>query len=291
MKRIVITLVFFLIIFSLFSQKPPAKTSFGIPKGAVVATFFSDMDCYIKLNASTKVIPVVNNMMQTSVDKYIIKSGEPASLILKAGENKIEAFTLDNKNSLKKSVSAKANERPNIDLTFLGDNKFLDYIKEGNLLMVEGAVKKNAALINNTDESLMSSPLETAIVNSKVDIVKFLLDNGADFNTPEKIYPLHKVASFASNKIPKAGGKTDDIILVDLFLSKGCKINDLDDGGNTPLHCAVRANKAELVKYLVELGADVNAKNVFEDTPLKIAQDKGLVSVIDYLKTKNAVDK
>jgi ankyrin repeat protein len=47
----------------------------------------------------------------------------------------------------------------------------------------------------------------------------------------------------------------------------------------------------ELVAYFIELGADVNAKNVFEDTPLKIAQDKGFVSVIDLLKTKNAVDK
>jgi len=291
MKKLYSTLLLLLFIIPLFAQKPPANSSFALPKGAIFVTVTSDMDCTIKLNASTKIVPVLNNRMMASTDKFIIKSGEAGSFILKAGENKIEAFTMDNKNSLKRSVTAKANERPELELVFLGDNKFLDYIKEGNLSMVEGAVKKNPVLLNNSDESLLASPLETAIVNSKVDIVKYFVSNGADFNKPEKIYPLHKAASFGSGKIPKAGGKSDDRILVDLFLSKGCKITDVDDGGNTPLHCAVRANKMELVAYFIELGADVNAKNVFDDTPLKIAQDKGLVSVIDLLKTKNAVDK
>ncbi len=293
MKKLYISLLFFLFISSVFSQKPSpvAKTNVALPKGAIVATVSADMDCTIKLNAATKIVPVVNNMMQASVDKFIIKAGETRSFILKTGDNKMEAFTLDNKNSIKKTVTAKPNEKPIVALVFLGDSKFLDYIKEGNLSMVEGVVKKNPALINNLDENLLASPLETAILNSKVAIVKYLVDNGADYNKPEKIYPLHKAAAFASGKTSKTGGKADDKLLIDFFLTKGCKIKDVDEGGNTPLHSAVRANKAELAMYLVELGADVNAKNVFDDTPLKIAQDKGYVSVIDFLRTKNAVDK
>jgi hypothetical protein len=30
------------------------------------------------------------------------------------------------------------------------------------------------------------------------------------------------------------------------------------------------------------------AKNDFDDTPLKIAQDKGYITIINYLKTKGA---
>jgi len=291
MKKIFSLIIFFISVIYSTAQPTAVKKSVALPKGAVVGNFNSEMDFYLKINAFTKLNPVENNLMQKSVDKFTIKAGTPTSFLLKAGENKIEAYTLDNKNVLKKSVSAKANEKPDVELIFLGDNKLLDYIKEGNLAMVEGALKKNPSLLNGWDGALLMSPLETAIVNSKVDVVKFLMGQGADFNKPEKIYPLHKSALFGSGKIPKAGGKSDDRVLVDLFLSKGCKINDLDEGGNTALHCAVRANKYDLVVYLIGLGADVNAKNVFEDTPLKIAQDKGYVSIMDYLKTKNALEK
>lgn len=290
MKKTNILILLSIIVYSIQAQAP-AKKKTALPKGAVVGTFTPDMDCYLKINASTKVIPVEGFYMETSVDKYTIKAGETKSFLLKAGANKIEAFTLDNKNTLVRTLTAKANDSFDEQLTFLGDNKFLDYVKEGNVLMVEGALAKNPSYLNDWSESLLVSPLETAIINSKVEVVKLLLNKGADFNNPEKIYPLHKSASFASNKTPKAGGKPDDRILVDLFLSKGCKISDVDESGNTALHCAVRANKYDLVVYLIEKGADVNAKNIFDDTPLKIAQDKGYVSIIDFLKTKNAVDK
>ena len=70
--------------------------------------------------------------------------------------------------------------------------------------------------------------------------------------------------------------------------SKGCKITDKDDGGNTPLHCAVRAGKMDMVLMLVKLGADVNAKNDFDDTAMKIAEDKGLISIISFLAANGA---
>jgi ankyrin repeat protein len=76
--------------------------------------------------------------------------------------------------------------------------------------------------------------------------------------------------------------------LMDLFLSKGCKITDKDDGGNTPLLCAVRAGKMEIVVALVKMGADVNVKNDFDDTPMKIAEDKGLISIISFLGANGA---
>ena len=82
-----------------------------------------------------------------------------------------------------------------------------------------------------------------------------------------------------------------DSILVDLFLAKGCNVNEKDEVGNTPLHCAVQYGKADLVVLLVEKGADINAKNTFDDTPLKLAENKGYITIIDYLKTKGALEK
>ena len=44
----------------------------------------------------------------------------------------------------------------------------------------------------------------------------------------------------------------------------------------------------DLVVMLVKLGADVNAKNDFDDTPMKIAEDKGLISIISFLSANGA---
>ncbi|MBA3705564.1 MAG: ankyrin repeat domain-containing protein, partial [Bacteroidetes bacterium] len=184
-----------------------------------------------------------------------------------------------------------AGESAVVEISFFDDSKFLDYIKQGNVAMVETAIKKDPGLITNANQSLTTSPLEMAIQNSQVDIVKLLMSKGASFTSPENIFPLHKSALYASS-IQKGKDKiAPDRELFDLFLSKGCTIKDKDDGGNTPLHCATRGGKLDLVKFLVEKGADVNAKNDFEDTPLKIAEDKGFVSIIDVLRTKGALDK
>jgi ankyrin repeat protein len=117
------------------------------------------------------------------------------------------------------------------------------------------------------------------------------MNKGASFTKPENIYPLHKTILYVSSLKPAKDKPAPDLELTEFFLSKGCKLTDKDDGGNTPLLCAVRAGKSDLVAYLVEKGADINAKNDFDDTPLKMAQDKGQITIINYLKSKGALEK
>ena len=109
---------------------------------------------------------------------------------------------------------------------------------------------------------------------------------GASFTSPDNIYPLHKAALFASSQKDKKDELSDDRKIIDIFLAKGCKLTDKDEGGNTLLHSAARGMKLELVQWLVEQGLDVNAKNDAEQTALDIAEDKGSVSIISYLNTK-----
>lgn len=257
---------------SLFAQpkKPAGK---GTAKGQLAA----DMDCLVKVNNIAKPVSV--------------KAYNPVDITIQAGENTIEATSSDKKSTFRKTVTAKAGETVLIEISFFDDGKFLDYVKQGNVQMVETAIKKDPSLINNSDGNLTSSPLEVAIDNSQADMVKYLLDKGASFTKPENIYPLHKALLHASAVKPGKDKPAPDKVMVDLFLAKGCKLTDKDDGGNTPLHCAVRAGKLDMVVMLVEKGADVNAKNDFEDTPLKIAQDRGLISIITYLKNKGALEK
>ncbi|MGZ4035721.1 MAG: ankyrin repeat domain-containing protein [Bacteroidia bacterium] len=263
------------------TNTPPAK---GAPvkgaKGPVAAakgTLAADMDCTVKLNGGTKLIS--------------LKAYTPLEVVLKAGDNSVEATSTDKKASFHNSVTGKPGETVVVEISFFDDSKFLDYIKEGNVNMAETAIKKNPNLATNADGTLITSPLQIAIENSQPEMVNFLLSKGASFLKPENIYPLHLAIKYASSVKPAKDKPAPDKQLMDLFISKGCKITDKDDGGNTPLHCAVRAGKMDIVTSLVKMGADVNAKNDFDETPLKIAEDKGEISIISFLASNGAKEK
>jgi len=51
--------------------------------------------------------------------------------------------------------------------------------------------------------------------------------------------------------------------------SQGVSI--LLDPSGTPLHCAARHNHIEVVKYLIEIGANVNAQDEYGKPPLDVA--------------------
>src|ERR1035437_2928053 len=257
--------------------KKPSTQAVKPSKITVKATIAADMDCLVTINGSGM--------------KWNAKAHTPLPVTLVGGDNSIDAVSTDQKSTFHTTVKANAGETPIIEVSFFDDSKFLDYIKQGNVGMVETALKKNPALAANEDGSLTTSPLEVAIQNSQPDIVLLLMKNGASFTKPDNIFPLHKAALYGSSTKTAKEKVAPNITMVEFFLSKGCKLTDKDDGGNTPLHCAVRGGKLELIKYLIEKGSDVNAKNDFEDTPLKIAQDKGFVTIIDVLKSKGAVDK
>jgi hypothetical protein len=272
----------FLILFINYSlsaqtKKTGAASAAAAKGGSGKGTLAADMDCSVKINGAAKAV--------------MLKAYNPVDVTLKVGDNLIEAVSSDKKSTYKRTVKVKSGETVLVEISFFEDGKFLDYIKSGNVSMVEAALKKDPSLLNNENETLTSSPLEIAIVSSQPELVKYLMSKGASFTKPENIYPLHKTILYVSSAKPAKDKPAPDRELVEYFLSKGCKITDKDDGGNTPLLCAVRANKLDLVMFLVEKGADINAKNDFDDTPLKMAQDKGEITILNYLKSKGALEK
>ncbi len=261
---------------TLFAQakKPAGGKTASVPAKAAKGTLAADMDCTVKINGAAKLIS--------------LKAYNPTEVLLKVGDNYIEATSLDKKATYRNTIIGKAGEKVIVEISFFDDSKFLDYIKTGNVNMAETAIKKNPGLATNLDGDLVSSPLQIAIENSQPEMVIYLMSKGASFLKPENIYPLHLAIKYASTAKPTKDKPALDKQLVDLFLSKGCKITDKDDGGNTALHCAVRAGKMDMVVMLVKMGADVNAKNDFDDTPMKIAEEKGLISIISFLGANGA---
>ena len=68
-----------------------------------------------------------------------------------------------------------------------------------------------------------------------------------------------------------AEGSVDEVMgLLDARLG----VNDVDDAGFTPLHYAAQALRADTAKLLIARGADLEARNVYGNTPLLVALGK-----------------
>jgi ankyrin repeat protein len=126
------------------------------------------------------------------------------------------------------------------------------------------------------------NPLEQAAREGKLEIVRILLEKGADVNLTggaRRFTPLHSAVCFAgyrNNQEPK------DVIvpIVRLLLDHGANPNAKDEDLSTPLHLTTEKDVAEL---LIQHKAEVNIANRQDQTPLSIAiraKDNGWVRML-----------
>jgi ankyrin repeat protein len=98
-----------------------------------------------------------------------------------------------------------------------------------------------------------------------LELIELLLENGADPNRGNQchssaiIFPLHIVSAYG-----------DDPAVIFMLLNAGANIGEKRAGGNEPLHDAAEQGNDKQMKALIERGADVNALNEFQQTPLDL---------------------
>lgn len=177
----------------------------------------------------------------------------------------------------------------------------------------------NGADINNQDKSKGYTPLITACSYNYSELAKLLISSGADINLkakdgstaliqaakndPEIInLLLSKGADINARMKDGTGAFTKSIYgilmgkgsteVAELFLSKGADINEAPTTGDmigwTPLFLAVSDENENLVKFLIDNGANVNAKNNNGDTVLSMAVKNGNEKIIGQLKSHGA---
>jgi len=81
-----------------------------------------------------------------------------------------------------------------------------------------------------------------------------------------------------------ATAERDDIELVKLLLEKGADVNVKDQRGFTPLHKACGLGRFRIAKFLLDHGANPEARNVNDRTPLHIAAGPGREAIIDWYR-------
>ncbi|WP_296706716.1 ankyrin repeat domain-containing protein [Treponema sp. UBA7570] len=122
------------------------------------------------------------------------------------------------------------------------------------------------------------TPLSLAIEKNNTEHVIFYARAGADINAEdmEGNTPLTRALESPSIDMLKT------LITPQNVLSK-------DSAGNTPLHIAlIKGSSFGYIKFLVETGADVNARNKDGDSVLFLAVRKNKKDVGDLLLSKNA---
>ena len=153
-------------------------------------------------------------------------------------------------------------------ITF-GGRAFADQIHElaqkGDLEGVKTLIGQNSELVNAKDKD-GRTPLHWACRGVHLEVVKFLVDKGADVNAADsnKVVPLHSLGVRNSTKA------------IELLLAKGAVINAKDYGGNTALHFAAIYNAADAAALLIDKGADIESRDNYQRTPLILcARERG----------------
>jgi type II secretion system protein G len=198
------------------------------------------------------------------------------------------------------------------DIKFYGIPNICYASRTGDINAVKSFLNENPQVVNINNVIGYPTPLLCAITGDKIDVVRLLLDHGADINTYDpfdaalhiavehdniEILNLLVAAKGVDINIKNVSGETPlhmasysklphKIEILKLLISKGADINARDDDGYTPLHRAIDAGNMKIVKILVLKGANVNEKTKNGDSPLKLAQKNNPNSsdIVDFLR-------
>ena len=153
-------------------------------------------------------------------------------------------------------------------------NELSKIIKNGNHNEISKIV--NEALVNiNTRDKEGYLPIASAVEHGDVDIVKYLVQQGANYDIEDiVIYAVY----------------SDSIEMVKYVVEElGGKLDVEDDYGNYPIHIATYINNFDIVKYLIdEKGIDVNMKTIKYETPIFDAVRYEEEDIVEYLLNKGA---
>jgi uncharacterized protein len=170
-------------------------------------------------------------------------------------------------------------------------------------VLIYAVASRNADLVRlllahgaNPNDSGGDPVLNEAVARDDVEIVRALLDADADPNAESEYGPYSPLFAVKSREVlqmlldagaqlrlsdytPLHTAQTPE--MVDEFVARGIDMNAPTINGLTPLHSAAMGGRAEVVRRLLEIGADARNNGYFRKTPAEYAKDPAVRRVFD----------
>ena len=137
--------------------------------------------------------------------------------------------------------------------------------------------------VNKTSKGFFAeygrTPLMCAAGKGRFDVVKYLIDHGAD---------VSKNTAWKKRTALHTASESGYLKVVEALLSKGAEINVEDEDRCTPLMLAAERGHIDMLLYLIDHGADVSKKGWKKQTALHYASESGDLKVVEALLNKGA---
>jgi len=190
------------------------------------------------------------------------------------------------------SINKEAEERRNAALRlamhrYLHDAQVTDAGADGRTLRSLSGASKNYYAATRRD---LLPILKKRFANTKVaheiaeHQVPLVYRHG---NMPLRPYTIARTGAGEYAPLHTAA-RLGRVNVVRLLLEKGANVDARNDWGVTPLHQAATEGRVGVVRLLLEKGADVDARASFGVTPLLFAASRGHVDVVRLLLEKGA---
>ena len=153
---------------------------------------------------------------------------------------------------------------------------------------------------NEVDKETGMTPLIFSVINEDIPILDLLLKNGANVNSRGKMEkpPLFYAISTGNieiiEKLLRNGANVNDKYTyrsyeeVESFDVSSVHIMSKDLQGTPLIDTLYREKSMEIIKLLIEYGADVNIGNSHNKTPLVFAVEQNRADHVKYLLEKGA---
>ncbi|XP_055311305.1 protein fem-1 homolog B isoform X3 [Sitodiplosis mosellana] len=156
------------------------------------------------------------------------------------------------------------------------------------LSSVESETTKNAYINQIVEEDGQSfTPLVIAARNGRYKVVKTILNNFKPNIEQECVVKFDGHIVHGATALWCAAG-SGHLNVIKLLIQYGANVNHKTKTHSTPLRAACFDGHLDIVKYLVAHSAEINLANVYNNTCLMISAYKGHTDVVEFLLSNGA---
>jgi serine/threonine-protein phosphatase 6 regulatory ankyrin repeat subunit B len=135
-----------------------------------------------------------------------------------------------------------------------------------NLPAVKLLIKHNANI--NITDSIGLTPIYYAVINNNFEIISYLIESKSlinmksheSFNQNSGHGFIYYNPGIGIIQLAISFIDSNDVKIIKYLIEQGAYINETDDYGWSPLHTAVLSGRLDIVKLLLDKGANIKAK-------------------------------